>query len=172
MRKEVRVRVLNPGQNARTPFRTAILGKDPMSSSIAAETIASHVNCQAMNGRSDDSFPMLNRPVIDLAIVSADINFGFEKASFLAVSNSRSYPSLPIVRLTERPSTHLLSPREIQFARAAAGGPPPKALASESRLGAHTVKSIFFRAFEKPAVSTRVELLYHLYAPQRSVERC
>src|SRR5579862_3945664 len=101
MRKEVSRydRDLKLVQSQENPFRTAIVGRDTMSSNLLAEMIMRHLNCEAVNARSSDLLPMLDRSAIDLVIISADINSTAGAGYSLADTISTSYPGVAIIIL-------------------------------------------------------------------------
>ncbi len=106
MRKEVSRydRDLKLVQSQENPFRTAIVGRDTMSSNLLAEMIMRHLNCEAVNARSSDLLPMLDRSAIDLVIISADINSTAGAGYSLADTISTSYPGVAIIILIHQPS--------------------------------------------------------------------
>lgn len=81
-----------------------IVGRDTMSSSLLAEMIKRHLNCEAVNVRASELLPILNETAIDLVIISADINSNSGAGYLLANTVSRSYPALAIVILLDQPS--------------------------------------------------------------------
>jgi two-component system, NarL family, nitrate/nitrite response regulator NarL len=106
MRKEVSKyeRDLSLVQNSETPFTAAIVGRDTMSSSLLAEMIMRHLKCEAVNARSSDILPMLDRSAFDLVIISADINSSSGAGYSLAETISNKYPAVAIIILIHQPS--------------------------------------------------------------------
>src|SRR5579863_979815 len=106
MRKEVSryERELKLVQNSEPKFRAAIVGRDTMSSSLLAEMVMRHLNCEAANIRSSDLLAMLDQSAIDLVIISADINSKTGAGYSLAETISTTYPAMAIVILIHQPS--------------------------------------------------------------------
>jgi DNA-binding NarL/FixJ family response regulator len=91
-------------QNSETRFRAAIIGRDTISSSLLAETIMRHLNCEAIKARASDLLPILDRHGIDLVIISADINSRSGAGYSLAQTISKGYPAVGIIILIDQPS--------------------------------------------------------------------
>ena len=106
MRKELSgyERDLSLVQKSEAPFRAAIAGRDAMSSSLLAEMIMRHLNCEAVNARPSDLVPMLDGSSIDLVIISADINSSSGTGYSIANTISSSYPAVAIIILIHQPS--------------------------------------------------------------------
>lgn len=106
MRKEVSryERNLSLVDDSDAPFRVAIVCRDAMSSSLLAEMIMRHLNCEAQSTRSSDLLPMLDQAAIDLVIISADINARSGAGYSLASEISNSYPTVAIIMLIDQPS--------------------------------------------------------------------
>lgn len=106
MRKEVRRNEpefkIHPNLN--TSFRAAIVGRDAMSSSLLAEMIMRHLNCEAVNTQASDLLAILDRSGIDLVIISADINSRVGAGYSLAETISNGFPDVAIIILIDQPS--------------------------------------------------------------------
>ncbi len=75
-----------------------------MSSSLLADLIMRHLDCEAIGARPSDLLQMLDRSVIDFVIISADINSSSGAGYTISQSISESYPDTPIVILIDQPS--------------------------------------------------------------------
>ena len=91
-------------QNSETRFRAAIIGRDTMSSSLLAEMIMRHLNCEAIKARASDLLQILDRHGIELVIISADIDSKSGAGYSLAQTISKGYPAIGIIILIDQPS--------------------------------------------------------------------
>lgn len=106
MRKEVsrHERSLNLVQHSETPFRAVIVGRDSMSSSLLAEMVMRHLNCEAINARASELMALLDEAATDIVIISADVNSNSGAGFSLAETVSSSYPAMAIIILIHQPS--------------------------------------------------------------------
>jgi two-component system, NarL family, nitrate/nitrite response regulator NarL len=104
MRKELSRKDLELVRESETSFRTAIVGQDTMISNLLADLLMRDLNCQAVGIGASDLLPMLDRSVIDIVIISTDINSRCGAGYPIAQSISNMHPTLPIVMIIEEAS--------------------------------------------------------------------
>jgi len=95
-------------QRGEPGFRVVIVGRDSLTGSLLADSLIHNLNCDAVTARHSDVLRLLGSTVVDLVIISADLNSNSGAGFELASAVSSGYPSVPIIVLLDEPLNDLV----------------------------------------------------------------
>jgi two-component system nitrate/nitrite response regulator NarL len=88
-------------QRGESDFKVVIVGRDSLTGSLLADSLIHNLNCDAVTARHSDVLRLLGSTVVDLVIISADLNSNAGAGFELASAVSSTYPAVPIIMLDE-----------------------------------------------------------------------
>jgi hypothetical protein len=123
-------------QRGEPGFRVVIVGRDSLTGSLLADSLIHNLNCDAVTARHSDVLRLLGSTVVDLVIISADLNSNSGAGFELASAVSSGYPSVPIIVLGAEEGTRTPTPLRVR-------GPEPRASANSATSARYTSSAAF-----------------------------
>ena len=104
-------------QHCASTFKVIIVGRDPLTASLLADSLAHNLSCESVTARHSELLRMLGSSAADLVIIIADLNSMAGAGFDLASDVSLAHPSTPIIILLDEPVSDLVIRAFISGAR-------------------------------------------------------
>lgn len=101
-------KVLKISQHGEAAFRVIIVGRDSLTGSLLADSLAHNLNCESVAAHHSGVLRVLGTREVDLVIISADLNSIAGAGFDLATAVSSAYPLIPIIILLDEPVNDLV----------------------------------------------------------------